>query len=445
MFCCKSQAAIEVHDSITLISPASTIRSNSQTKCTDIIPNIILFSETTTNSPSRDAYESITPPKELATPPITKSLSITTNEFIAESHHEGIIHHRNLIILDPSDNFEEVEDPKPVIAEIHVQEYYNVNIARWDERLFSSSTPASEHGTYFPVLINQETRELLLYNENQQTWRDHCCKPDWLTIPGIDFLPGEVDNIIAGDGGLLCVNGGTQPRSKNIHTPPIPHAEDYNLHQYPQQSILVVCNPLTQEFKFIPRHANKKLDRKVACMQILSNHPPNPNPNTTSSSDTKPPPKTRYQLHVLGTHYEPPTLHGPGSHELILMTYDSRSDSWIYGTVVGRARVSSFAKTGIACTEDGFYLGGQEETDECTVVKDDVRAKRICSFGNEGLGCRSSRARRVWVNKIFYVQASSLNWHSVDFRVANVGDSQPIGSKGLQTPRVVQCRPGGPV
>lgn len=443
MFCCKSQAAIEVHDSITLISPASIIRSNSQTKCADIVPDIILFSETTNNSPSRDTYEPITP-KELATPPITKNSSITTNEFIAESHREGIIH-RNLIILDPSDTVKEVEDPQHVIAETHVQEYYNINIARWDERLFSS-TPASEHGTYFPVLINQETRELLLYNENQQTWRDHCHKPDWLTIPGIDFLPSGVDNIIAGDGGLLCVNGGTQPRSKNIHTPPIPHAEDYNLHQYPQQSILVVCNPLTRELKFIPRHANKKLDRKVACMQILSNHHPNPNPNpnpnTTSSSDTRPPPKTRYQLHVLGTHYEPPTLHGPGSHELILMTYDSRSDSWIYGTVVGRARVSSFAKTGIACTDDGFYLGGQEETDECaTMVKEDVRAKRTCSFGREGSGCRS-RARRVWVNKIFYVQALSLNWHSVDFRV---GDGQLTGSKGMQTPRVVQCRPGGPV
>ena len=127
------------------------------------------------------------------------------------------------------------------------------------------------------------------------------------------------------------------------------------------------------------------------------------------------------------------------------MTYDSRSDSWIYGTVVGRARVSSFAKTGIACTDDGFYLGGQEETDECTIVKEDVRAKRICTFAHERSGCRL-RARRVWVNKIFYVQASSLNWHSVDFRVANVGDSRMIGgSKGMQAPRVVQCRPGGPV
>lgn len=443
MFCCKSQTAIEVHDSITLISPASILESDSQTKSTDVVSDILLFSEITThNSPSRDAYESITP-KELATPPITKDLSVTTNEFIAESHHEGIIH-RNLIILDPSDNDKEAEDTKPAIAEVPVQGCHDINIARWDERLFSS-TSAFEHGTYFPVLVNQETRELLLYTENQQTWRDYCHKPDWIAIPGIDFLPAEVDNIIAGDGGLLCVNGGTQPRSRNIHTPQIPHAEDYNLHQYPQQSILVVCNPLTHELKFIPRHANKKLDRKVACMQILSNHHPNPTPNpNTSSSDTRPPSKTRYRLHVLGTHYEPPTLHRPGSHELILMTYDSRSDSWIYGTVVGRARVSNFAKTGIACTEDGFYLGGQEETDECTVVKEDVRTKRIGNFAHEGLGCRS-RARRVWANKIFYVQASSLNWHSVDFRVADVGDSQLSGSKGMQAPRVVQCRPGGPV
>lgn len=80
--------------------------------------------------------------------------------------------------------------------------------------------------------------------------------------------------------------------------------------------------------------------------------------------------RNRYRLHVIGSHHNAPTLYGKGSHELVLMTYDSRADAWIFGSVVGRCRFSKSAgKTGMASISEGFLLGGQEETDEVVMVK----------------------------------------------------------------------------
>lgn len=81
-------------------------------------------------------------------------------------------------------------------------------------------------------------------------------------------------------------------------------------------------------------------------------------------------PRNRYRLYVLGSHQDAPMLYGKGSHELVLMTYDSRADAWIFGSVVGRCRFSKSAgKTGMASIPEGFLLGGQEETDEVVMVK----------------------------------------------------------------------------
>jgi hypothetical protein len=121
-------------------------------------------------------------------------------------------------------------------------------------------------------------------------------------LPKLDFLPLNINEIIAGEGGLLCVNGGLQPREINPHTPPIPHAEDYNFALYPTQSILLVCNPLTKEFKYIPRHANKILDSKIAWMTTIV-YP------QKDKYDEPPHPKHRYRLYVIGSHCEVPTLY----------------------------------------------------------------------------------------------------------------------------------------
>jgi hypothetical protein len=324
-----------------------------------------------------------------------------------------------------------------------------VSVMRWDARLLSNDVATRGYDSYFPVVVNLKNGELFAFNNHQLSRQGHESNPkhsEWLAMPGIGFLPNDVVDIIAGGGGLLCVNGGIQPRKKNLHTPPIPHAEDYNHRLYPQQSILVVCNPLTEEIKFLPRHTNKKLDDKIACLQVLkSNGPGNHGENKSSKS------RLRYRIHVVGGHHDRSSLRGPASDELVFMTYDSRSDTWISGMAVGRSRIPALAKTGIASQEEGFYLGGQEESEEVTmVVNGDTdciplqgRYKRMSQHHHAGAGGGRFLSRRVWINKIFFVQASTLKWHSVDFEV--LGEDGLPHPEPLQAPRVVQCRPGGPV
>lgn len=432
MFCCKSKAAIDVTDSQMLVVTAPTPRP--------------LTSKYT--APSKDTKETPRKPftsKSTASSPESKDLKVDTtpvsspviSEFLCKPVHP-FTGHPNLIIIDSQfGTCEEIKTfgQEETSSQKPAKTSSDVDVVQWNPQLFFTVSK-HEYGTYFPTLINQENGHLFAYNANQEQWQENIDKPEWLGLPDMSFLPDDVNDIIAGDGGLLCVNGGVQPRSRNIHTPKIPHAEDYNLNLYPQQSILVVCNPLTRELRFIPRHTNKKLEGKLACMQILKS---NPVPAIAETNNL--PPRTRYRLHVLGTHHEQPTLYGPATDELILMTYDSRSDTWVSGTVVGRARIPSLAKTGLAMLEDGFYLGGQEETDEVLVVKEDVKKKRKC-WAQEGLGSRY-RARHVWANKIFFVHALTLKWHSVDFQI--VGDDGLPSPEPRQAPRVLQCQAGGPV
>ena len=325
-----------------------------------------------------------------------------------------------------------------------------VSVMRWDACLFSNDVASRG---LFPVVVNLENGELFAFNNHQLRRQDYESNEkfsEWLAMPGIGFLPNDVVDIITGGGGLLCVNGGIQPRKRNINTPPIPHAEDYNHRLYPQQSILVMCNPLTEEIKFLPRHSNKKLDDKIACLQVMKTNGPGNHGEKNPSSKTR----LRYRLHVVGGHHERSSLRCPASDELVFMTYDSRSDTWISGMAVGRARIPALAKTGIASQEAGFYLGGQEESEEVIMVAKSDRpdpmppqgryCKRMSSRGQHHAAAGGRfRTRRVWINKIFYVQASTLKWHSVDFEI--LGEDGLPHREPLQAPRVVQCRPGGPV
>lgn len=316
-----------------------------------------------------------------------------------------------------------------------------------DDQLFSNNVATyGSYPSYFPIIVNLQNGEFFAFSDNQLSWQEyevHGKHAEWFAMSGIGYLPNGVVDIIAGDGGLLCVNGGSQPRKRNLHTPPIPHAEDYNHRLYPQQSILVVCNPLTEEIKFLPPHTNKKLDDKIACLQILKNTGPCSLGEKKVSKS-----RLRYRIHVVGGHHERSSLRGPASDELVLMTYDSRSDSWISGMAVGRARIPTFAKTGIARQEEGFYLGGQEESEEVAVVKRDTHRakgiKRMSSHGQHQVATAGGgRSCPVWANKIFYIQASTLKWHSIDFEI--LGEDGLPHLEPLQAPRVVQCRVGGPV
>lgn len=372
----------------------------------------------------------------------TKSPVGTISDLLQPHNPLGTANCINLITVDaPGDLSHELNEHLPDYGtEFHKSEASALHATPKDgaDSILRDVTLASDivGKSYFPVITDLKSGELFAFNGNQLSFQVQG-DSEWLAMPGIDFLPKDVVDIIAGDGGLLCVNGGIQPRKRNIHTPPIPHADDYNHSLYPQQSILVVCNPLTKEIKFLPRHTNKKLEDKIACLEILRSNP--------SSGDNKSTARLRYRVHVVGSHHERSSLSGPASDELIFMTYDSRSDTWISGMAVGRTRIQSLSKTGIARREDGFYLGGQEEVEEVTTSTRKGSERK----GTERMSRRQHsvaampRGRRIWINKIFYVQASTLKWHSVDFEI--LGEDGMPHPEPLQAPRVVQCRAGGPV
>lgn len=79
-------------------------------------------------------------------------------------------------------------------------------------------------------------------------------------LPSLAFLPRDVNDILASAGGLLFVEGGQQPRTHNNNDDP-PYLCDWNFN-YEAQSILCVCNPLTEEFTILPP-LTKNLQNKV--------------------------------------------------------------------------------------------------------------------------------------------------------------------------------------
>lgn len=306
------------------------------------------------------------------------------------------------------------------------------NLVLWNPSIYEDDVN-SIYANYYPCVINQiDGNPIVGYNESSQTWSG---------MFKLDFLPLEVNDIVAGDGGLLCINGGLQPRTTNPQTPPIPHSEDYNYNLYPQQSILLVCNPLTKEIKYIPRHTNKTLDNKIAWM-ITMVHPQKNEFNKIN------PPKHRYRLYVVGSHQDVPTLYGNGCDELVLMAYDSRSDLWIFGSIVGQCRFPESGKTGIAIFDEGFMIGGQEKSIEVTRVdigkykKTNLKSNNVNTILDENKTPNLKPrviTSQLWKNKLFFVHRSSLKWHTLDFEIL---DTEGFPRENLQAPRILQCHPG---
>lgn len=351
------------------------------------------------------------------------------------------------------------------------------NLVLWNPSLYEDDVNLT-YANFFPCVINQiNGNPIVGFNQSSKVW---------FGLPKLDFLPLDVNDIIAGDGGLLCINGGLQPRKINPQTPPIPYAEDYNFALYPAQSILLVCNPLTKEVKYIPRHCNKTLNNKIAWMTTMV-HP------QKQKHNEPPQQKHRYRLYVIGSHSEVPTLYKKGSDELVLMVYDSRSNIWILGSVVGQCRFPGSGKTCIAIFNEGYMIGGQEKSNDFKIdvkrhkrkneiVKIDVEkqkkpndedkvgienqkksnndvedhTKKLIKDNYKSDDTMSNfltdeeiidstsctKSNHMWINKIFFIQGSTLKWHTLDFDIL---DLEGFPRENLQAPRLLQCTAGSSI
>lgn len=110
----------------------------------------------------------------------------------------------------------------------------------------------------------------------------------WYTMPSLAFLPIGIKRVIGGDGGLLVCDGGmlwtgvleesgklspftTRP-PLILGGRPVPiEAEKWLRDNYlPGQSIMLICNPITQEFMYFPPFVRTMtLNAKAACIRYL--------------------------------------------------------------------------------------------------------------------------------------------------------------------------------
>jgi hypothetical protein len=104
------------------------------------------------------------------------------------------------------------------------------------------------------------------YSEN------HNEKKRWFAFPSLNYLPTDVKKVLAGDGGLLVCHGGKQPRRPPIpgeRLLPLTHDEedDYDRAKYPEgQAVMLVTNPLTREYYFLPPIPKMILQEMSACI-----------------------------------------------------------------------------------------------------------------------------------------------------------------------------------
>ncbi|KAG0618574.1 hypothetical protein M758_4G074700 [Ceratodon purpureus] len=130
-------------------------------------------------------------------------------------------------------------------------------IPKWKQRLLGNSKNyrikdyLKHNKEYCPTLFNVcgDTSFYAFHMEHRL----------WITFPSFDFMPINIVGMLGGDGGLLLLYGSDKPKEviqrgkRTLHIPPwqaLKRKHDSQL--YPTQHILMVCNPITRAYRFLP-------------------------------------------------------------------------------------------------------------------------------------------------------------------------------------------------
>ena len=130
-------------------------------------------------------------------------------------------------------------------------------IPRWKQRLLGASKNyrikdhLQHNKEYCPTLF--DTRG------DTSFYAFHIKHRKWINFPSFDFMPINIMGMLGGDGGLLLLYGNDKPKEviqrgkRTLHIPPWqalrrPHDSQF----YPTQHILMVCNPITRAYRFLP-------------------------------------------------------------------------------------------------------------------------------------------------------------------------------------------------
>ena len=129
------------------------------------------------------------------------------------------------------------------------------------------------------------------------------------------------------------------------------------LEDYPEQSIMVVCNPLQRDYHTLPRLPRFQMHNKSARMVLVETEPPEVCDWRSRLQPNRRHPD--YRLYVIGSERVQSGSLEPDTEEIALFTYDSRVDAWVCCSSLRDARLPPHGRTDIAIVGDGLYFGGQ--------------------------------------------------------------------------------------
>ncbi|KAH8931966.1 hypothetical protein BDL97_19G048300 [Sphagnum fallax] len=163
----------------------------------------------------------------------------------------------------------------------------NRTLIEWDPFFLKDENKRIYHN-YFPSLVEMKSGEFRviafrppLHNRKQDPGR-------WFAMPSLNFLPIGINKVIAGDGGLLVCDGAMQwtamfqengqlppiatqpPLIKGGRIIPMDPTNRTKKSYLPGQTILLVCNPTTREYMFLPPFkCFMTLNAKAACIRFV--------------------------------------------------------------------------------------------------------------------------------------------------------------------------------
>jgi hypothetical protein len=293
---------------------------------------------------------------------------------------------------------------------------FTIRVPRWTPLMYVD--PLSRlYVRYFPCVLGMRTMEitgidpqkyvpanniqLLRRNDNDEHHHSTTGPEHWLCLPSLRYLPLRMNRIIAAAAGLLAADGGIQPvpweeiRTGMNRTPEWIRFQSLNDKYWRQpeyedakgQSMIVVTNPLTKEYRLLPPIPRKKLMQKVGAFMF------------TDAS------RTAYRLIVVGwvklnISREAEEAHkASGStyqqrpqEEAALVIYSSQHESWVHFDKVSNARPCSRklgGRSGCVVMNYGVFFAGLRVTPK-PLSRTDITTAAIFYFN-----CSTSRRQQL--------------------------------------------------
>jgi hypothetical protein len=294
---------------------------------------------------------------------------------------------------------------------------FTIPVPRWTPLMYVDPLPRL-YVRYFPCVLGMRTMEitgidpqkyvlannsiqLLPRNDNDEHHHSTTGPEHWLCLPSLRYLPLRMDRIIAAAAGLLAADGGIQPcpgeeiRTGMNRTPQWIRFQSLNDKYWRQpeyedakgQSMIVVTNPLTKEYRLLPPIPRKKLMQKVGAFIF------------TDAS------RTAYRLIVVGwvklkISQEAEEAHKASrrtyqqrpQEEAALVIYSSQHERWVHFDKVSNARPCSRklgGRSGCVVMNYGVFFAGLRVTPK-PLSRTDITTAAIFYFN-----CSRSRRQQL--------------------------------------------------